>query len=144
MGDQEKSPSFPGLPSTTIQVAAFATPEIKHTSRTSLSPDAAIVPVVLGQHGGQLSIPWFSNHLTKQRQCRYVIPDKSLIVDIFERESGRLKISMHHLEKWVSPSDSLMPRYAKSLAFAISAAGVKARYQQEQLSKYAKGDRGDE
>jgi hypothetical protein len=144
MSDQEKSPSSPGLLSTTTTVAAFAAPEItQQTSRQSVTPDAAIVPIVLAQHGAQVSIPWFTNHLTKQRQCRYVIRDKSLIVDIFERESGRLKISMHHLEKWVSPSDSLMPRYAKTLAFALQSAGVRCKYQQDALQKYSKGV-GDE
>ncbi len=145
MSDQKKEPDVSPAPSTTIQVAAFAAPEItQQSSGNSLTTDATIVQMVLVQHGAQVSIPWFTNHLTKQRQCRYVIRDKNLVVDIFERESGRLKLSLHNLEQWVSPSDSLMPRFAKTVAFAISAAGCKVTYQQDALSKYAKGGRGDE
>jgi hypothetical protein len=146
MSDHEKgSQDFSRLPpSTTIQVAAFAAPEItQQSSGQSVTPDAAIVPIVLVQHGAQVSIPWFTNHLTKQRQCRYVIRDQNLIVDVFQNEREKLKISMHNLSKWVSPSDSLMPRYAKTLAFAISAAGVRCKYQQDALQKYSKGV-GDE
>ena len=138
MSDQKKEPEFPQAQSTT-ELKSGCLPEITKTSNHSLSTDAAIIQAVLGRHGGQISIPWFNNHWMDQRQCRWVIPDKTLIVDIFERESGRLIISMHNLEKWVSPSDSLMPRFAKTLAFDLQSAGVKCKYQQDALQKYSKG-----
>ena len=141
MSDQKESPSFPRLPTTELQSGCLPEAEITQLiSSNSLTTDATIVPIVLSQHGCVMAIDWFTNHLTKQRQCRWVNRDKSLIVDIFENERQKLKISMHNSAVWQSPQDQQMPRFAKTLAFALQSAGVRCKYQQDQLSKYQTGN----
>ena len=142
MSDQKKEPDVSPAPSTTAHLGLFA-PEITQLiSGSSLSTDAQIVPVVLAQNGCKLSIDWHNNDTVKQ--CRWFNEDKNLIVDLFLDQRGRLKLSLHNSAVWQSPQDQQMPRFAKTVAYAISAAGCKVRYQQESLSKYAKGGRGDE
>ncbi|CAN1519255.1 hypothetical protein MCERE10_01815 [Burkholderiaceae bacterium] len=141
MSDQKKWPESPQATSTTVlKSGCLPEAEIHTTACNSLTTDAAIVPIVLAQHGCVMAIDWFTNHLTKQRQCRWVNRDKSLIVDIFENERQKLKISMHNSAVWQSPQDQQMPRFAKTLAFALQSAGVRCKYQQDQLSKYQTGN----
>jgi hypothetical protein len=97
------------------------------------------VSIVLENNGCELSIDWTHNPIAKNYMARWVHPLQNLIVDVFENAEGKVRISMHHLREWQSPQDHLMPRFAKSIAYAISAAGASVRYKQEALSKYEKG-----
>ncbi len=144
---QKENPDLSGS-STTVQALGLSPqPEItkldSFESRDILSTHLQIVELVLQKNGCELSQHWRFNSYTSQHQCRWVNEEQNLVVDLFENADRKLKISMHHLREWISPSDSLMPRFAKSLAYAISAAGGSVRYKQDALSKYQKGGRGD-
>ena len=143
---QRKEPEFPQAPSTTAHLGLA--PEIIKQSQAQislcadspiLSTQLQIVEIVLQQNGCEMSMGWRFNSFTNHHQCRWVNAEHLLIVDIFENADRKLKISMHHLREWISPSDSLMPRFAKTLAYAISAAGGRVKYKQQSLAKYQKG-----
>lgn len=140
MSDQKESPALARLP-TTAQSSGLFSPEIKKLQEQSLSTDVQVVPLVLEQNGCKLAIDWFNNDTVKQ--CRYYNEDKNLIVDLFQDQRGNLKISMHNSAVWQSPQDSNIPRFSKTVAYAISAAGCKVKYKQEALSKYQKGGLND-
>jgi hypothetical protein len=148
MIEQKENPDFSG-PSTTVQnLRLFASPEItqlqaqiSRCSSNSIVPnDRKIVSIVLENNGCMRSIDWFDNTLTKQRQARWINAEHGVIVDVFENDNNKIKISMHNLKEWISPSDSLMPRFAKSLAYKLQGAGASVRYKQEALSKYEKAE----
>jgi hypothetical protein len=144
MIDQKKEPAFPQAHSTPQGLSPH--PEIEKSQTeislcsdvSILANDRRIVSIVLSNNGCQKSIDWFDNTLAQQRQARWVHPWQNLIVDVFETSDGKIRISMHHLRMWQSPQDHLMPRFAKTIAFAIAAAGANVRYKQLALSKYEK------
>ncbi len=152
MIEQKENPDFSG-PSTTVQALGLSPqPEITQLqaqislcSSNSIVPnDRKIVQLVLQNQGCILSIDWTQNALAKNRMARWVHPMHNLVIDVFENSDGKIRISMHHLREWQSPQDHLMPRFAKSIAYAISAAGASVRYKQDALAKYEKGGLSDE
>jgi hypothetical protein len=148
MIDQKENPASTGSPTTAQAFGLFAQPEItKHKSPfgdSILGADKQVVSLVLKNNGCILSIDWTQNALAKNRMARWVHPQQNLVIDVFENSEGKIRISMHHLREWQSPQDHLMPRFAKSIAYAISAAGASVRYKQDALAKYEKGGLSDE
>jgi hypothetical protein len=142
---QKKEPEFPQAQSTTAQISGCL-PEPKITKlktpfgKSIVSNDRKIVALVLEQNGCVKSIDWTYNSLTKRHMARWLNEEQNLCVDVFESDEGKLKISMHHSRQWVSPHDSLTPRYSKTIAFALQAAGVRCKYKQSSLQKY-EGDK---
>ena len=143
MIEQKGNPDFSGPSTTALAFGLFAQPEItKHKlpfGDSILGADKQVVSLVLKNNGCILSIDWTQNAVAKNRMARWVHPQQNLVIDVFENSDGKIRISMHHLREWQSPQDHLMPRFAKSIAYAISAAGASVRYKQEALSKYEKG-----
>jgi hypothetical protein len=145
---QKKEPEFPQAQSTTAQALGLSphqeiTKLDSFESKTILSTQLKIVELVLEKNGCVLAQGWRFNSYTQQHMCRWVNEKENLVVDLFENADRKLKISMHHSREWISPHDSLMPRFAKSIAYAISAAGGLVKYKQSALSKYEKGGHGD-
>lgn len=143
MSDQTKeNPSLLGS-STTELTGLFAQTEIKKLdsfeSKLIVNNDRKILAIVLENNGCVASIDWSYNSLTKRHMARWVNQEQNLVVDVFESDEGKLRISMHHSREWISPSDSLMPRFAKSLAFALQSASVHCKYKQSSLHKYEGG-----
>jgi hypothetical protein len=135
--------------STTVQALGLSPhPEITQLqaqiSRCSSYPilanDRQIVQLVLQNNGCELVIDWIHNTIAKNYMARWVNAEHGVIVDVFENDNGKIKISMHNLKEWISPSDSLMPRFAKSLAYKLQSAGATVRYKQPQLTKYEKAE----
>ncbi len=132
--------------STTVQVglaprAEITKPQTEISCRSGypiLASDRQLVSLVLQNNGCQQSIDWTHNTITKQYQARWVHEEHGVIIDVFEKDNGTLKVSMHNLREWISPSDNLMPRFAKSLAYKIQGAGASVKYKQPQLAKYEK------
>jgi hypothetical protein len=152
MIDQKENPSLLGS-STTVQALGLSPQpkitqlqaQISRCSSSSIVPnDRKVVSIVLENNGCELSIDWTHNPIAKNYMARWVHPLQNLIVDVFENAEGKVRISMHHLREWQSPQDHLMPRFAKSIAYAISAAGASVRYKQDALAKYEKGGLSDE
>jgi hypothetical protein len=151
MIEQKENPTLAGSP-TTVQAMGLGPTEITklktEISRCSgvsiLANDRKLVSIVLENNGCQRSIDWTQNAVAKNRMARWVHPMHNLVIDVFENSDGKIRISMHHLREWQSPQDHLMPRFAKSIAYAISAAGASVRYKQDALAKYEKGGLSDE
>jgi hypothetical protein len=140
---QKENPSLLGS-STTVQALGLSphqeiTKLDSFESKNILSTQLQVVEIVLQNNGCVLAQGWRFNSYTSNHMCRWVNEEHSLIVDLFESADRKLKISMHHSRQWISPSDSLMPRFAKSIAYAISAAGGLVKYKQSALARYEKG-----
>ncbi len=143
MSDQTKeNPSLLGS-STTALIGLFAQTEIKKLdsfeSKLIVNNDRKILAIVLENNGCVASIDWTYSTLTKKHMARWLNSEQNLVVDVFESDEGKIRISMHHARQWVSPHDSLTPRFAKTVAFALQSAGVRCKYKQSSLHKHEGG-----